>query len=665
MNYGLNAGQLHFMISADARDVRWEADGLPLSASPSADFWRVQLDDGEYKDIPIHSRDQIGAISEVDGGLDIAYQQLYGPGGRLFAIQLTVHIRVHDDQFLFSATIKNDDESRVNEMKLPFVDVAVIADEQRSNDILYRSQFLGERMTDPWTNLDSAHSEYMAADYHEIWLSQTYPSFSSMGWLGVQSGGHFLYMGQHDDMFRSCVLAVGKGPRNTPPRLILSISHFPLVQKGETEFIACSVVALPAGDWRQGSAIYRHWAEQSWWTVPQRPEWVTDFTGWQRIILKHQYGEILFRYDDLPRVYEEGKKVGLNMLLVFGWWKGRFDNSYPLYEPDPALGGEEGLRKAIAEVQRQGGRVALYTNGVLIDIKSDFYKTKGYRVCRKDIDGNEYREHYQFSDDGMLLRNFGYKSFVSACQATPEWKEQLLAVGRQKLSYNADSVFFDQVGGHFPRPCFDESHEHGTRGDREAIWRRENMQAIRQLCTGDKAFGTEFVVDCFAPFVDYHHGLGGGWCSDNSFPEMYRHTFPETIMTNRLIHDERHDYQRELNFAFAYGYRFDVGIYRCRGSIGDAPAYGAHIAALLKLREQYKEFFYEGMFTAETDVDLPKGIVKTEYKHDSRHLFVFWNDSPAEISFTFNNKTFTLAANALACEVVSSIDLKGKVCEHV
>ncbi|WP_313641802.1 hypothetical protein [Paenibacillus sp.] len=75
------------------------------------------------------------------------------------------------------------------------------------------------------------------------------------------------------------------------------------------------------------------WAN-GWFSEPQKPAWVQELRGWQRIIMKHQFGKIYFRYDDLPRVYEEGKAVGVEMILLFGWWKGGFDNGYPVYEPD-------------------------------------------------------------------------------------------------------------------------------------------------------------------------------------------------------------------------------------------------------------------------------------------------------------------------------------------
>ena len=73
---------------------------------------------------------------------------------------------------------------------------------------------------------------------------------------------------------------------------------------------------------------------------------------------------------------------------MFGWWKGRFDNGYPHYEPDEELGGAEKLKENIAKVRAMGGHVILYNNGILIDKKSDFYRDHAKEAARIDIETN-------------------------------------------------------------------------------------------------------------------------------------------------------------------------------------------------------------------------------------------------------------------------------------
>ncbi len=653
----IKAGKLQLQINEDANRIRWSAEGLPLRNEELADLWRVHLDDGYYRSMTVRSSRQKGCVSAAENGWVIRYSQLTGDDGRVFDIAFTVHITVATHTYPsleMWAEVDNHSAARLNELQLPFIDLSVIGCEQRAQDILYKMNGLGEKILNPWEALKKSHTEYMAADYDEIWDTVQYPCAAGMCWFGVESGEHFLYVGRHDNQFRTATLATGLAPRHASPRLILSVSNYLLVKKGETLTSAHSVVSLNKGGWKTGSDIYGSWARSDWYFVPQKPEWVQNMTGWQRIILRHQYGEVFFRYKDLPHIYQEGKRYGLDTLMVFGWWKGRFDNGYPVYEADPELGGEEALRKAIEEIHAMGGHMALYTNGILIDIATDYYKTTGYKISKKDLDHNEYRDHYQFSNNGMLLRSFGYKSFVTACPATPEWRAQLLHNAKVKLAFQPDSIFFDQMGGHKPVLCFDETHQHGSRGDAEPAWRIRNMDAIRALCGPEQAFGTEQTVDAFAPHIDYHHGCQyGNIFGETAFPELFLRTFPEPIMTDRFLHDNRADFKRLLNYAFVYGFRFDVSVYRGRKSIiSDLPDYAAYIKKLTDTKEQYRAFFYQGRFVCNHTLPLPAGVRMTEYENpEGQTLLVFWNDSGAPVEFTAGGRPVRLAPQEVDCLV--------------
>lgn len=375
-------------------------------------------------------------------------------------------------------------------------------------------------------------------------------------------------------------------------------------------------------------------------------------TGWQRIICRHQFGDIHFTYADPPRVYREGQKAGLNFLMVFGWWKGRFDNGYPIYEPDEELGGAEGLRAAIEEIKAMGGRVALYTNGQLIDVATDFYREKGYRLCRIDIDGNEYRGHYRFGNAGTALRTFGYKSFVTACTGTPEWIDLQLQHEERKFSIGADSAFYDQIGAFAAMPCFCEEHPHGKRPAKQEEGRRNCLKAIHDHCPKGRAIGTEMSTDALLPYVHYVHGAQIGPIFDElAYPSMLLRTFPEMVHTDRFVHDDKPGVERLLNHAFIYGFRFDVSPWRGRTDISSMPRLRELIKHLVDLREQYREFFYHGTFVCDTDLALPTNVRKGEFlsADGKRRLITLWNDNPTEITLNVAEKSVTIPAGEVAC----------------
>lgn len=393
------------------------------------DFFRLFVDDFAEREILIRSSSQTpSSVDEKDGELTIVYDRLKAVNGNVYDIVYKVTMREKDGALAFSSVIENRSDVRVNEEQLPYLEL-----ERGEKETLYMPNGLGSRIDDPRRTItDRFHTEYMSADEKMVFYSEKYPTPLSMSWFGVQTDGRFLYLAAHDELLRICTLSAGASARHDPDKkLVLTVSHYPTAVKGETVSVSECVLALFDGDWRDGAAYYRAFADSSWNIPNDRPAWVDNMTGWQRVILKHQFGEIYFRYSDLPELYRRGLEYGINTLMVFGWWKGRFDNGYPVYEPDPLLGGEDGLKAAIEEIHRLGGKVHLYTNGALIDVATDYYRATGKYNCAIDIDGNEYRDHYRFSNEGTTLKMFGYKSFVTACHATKAWYEHFLNAARE------------------------------------------------------------------------------------------------------------------------------------------------------------------------------------------------------------------------------------------
>ena len=647
--YTLRSGSLAFTVSGDARSCRWAAEGTPLVQSENADFWRAYLDDGYEREMTVRSSLQRGKVTRKGETLTVEYTRLVADCGKCFDVGLTIEIRSCVSTypgFSFTAGVRGCAGVRVNELQLPFVDLFKACDEVRENDVFYHVNGLGWTINDPWERIKkTCHTEYISSDNHVIWNAMRYPGDAAMSWFGLSSGGKFLYMGRHGKELKICVMAVGVSPRGADKRLMMTVSHFPFAKEGETVSTCECFVALCDGGWEKGSDIYGAYARANWYTPPEVPEWVKNITGWQRVILRHQFGEKIFEYKDLPRIYDEGAKCGLNMLMVFGWWKGRFDNGYPVYEPDEGLGGAAELKKAIEEVQKKGGHVALYTNGQLIDVNTDYYRTVGKDVCRIDIDGNDYRDHYRFGNDGMTLRAFGYKSFVTACPANGEWQNMLLEHERIKFDYGCDSAFFDQIGGAAPLPCFNENHFHGPRADECEKWRVEAFKSMYAACPEGKAIGTEMVNDMVLPYVHYIHGIQiGAVYVPGCFPEMFMRTFPETIQTDRFVHDAKPGTDQSLANAFVHGFRLDVSPWRGRAHIGELPDLAQKIKALLGIKEKYRRFFYGGAYVYDRPASIPACVKSGCFAAGNDRIYTLWNDSQTAQTFELCGKTVTLAA---------------------
>ncbi len=622
-----------------------------IRLNDNTDFWRMFLDDGVYKEITVHScKQKPSAIERTNGNINIKYDKILAEDGKYYDIDFTVCIKNNNGTY-FSFELQNKSDIRVNEVMCPYLDIADMGCDIADEEYFYPNG-LGERIKNPRARVaNESHTEYVGADYYGITKTVTYPSFyMTMPWAGFQSGGKFLYIGSHDGKFRMTGFTIGTNARtDSTSRLLYAVSYYPAALQGEKLSYGDTVIKEFDGDWRCGSEFYREWSEKTWFKPKRSPEWVRRMTGWQRIIMKHQYGEIFFRYKDLPEIFKNGMKYGINTLLVFGWWKGCFDNHYPEYEVDPELGGEDELKNAIEQIHMLGGHVHLYTNGNLIDKCTDFYKNHGKECYATDIDGNPYEEHYGFFNEGTLLRQFGYKSFVTACSGGIGWKEHLLELGRMKLELGADAIFYDQLASNF-RMCFCKEHLHGNRIDEDAAYKYKNMVAINELLSENKAFGSECVVDRLTDLVDYTHGCNfGNSYSPDAFPDMFRHTFPEYIMSNRFIHDEKKGFKKHLNYAFVTGQIFDVSVNRGRKcDISGYPLYGEYVKELIGKKEEYRDFFYSGMYESAYDISLPRNVFASNFISGEKKITAICNNTDEAVVIDVYGKPLLLQPDEYA-----------------
>ncbi|UVJ39229.1 DUF6259 domain-containing protein [Arthrobacter sp. CJ23] len=578
-------------------------------------------------------------------------------------VAMTVNIASRDGELVFTAhgAVGNADGLVVGELTLPLLALEHGAGTDRQSDVLYRPDGLGRRTPNPWAMRIPRSTEYMAADHKEASFDFEYPGEFSMAWQGLETGDHFLYLGRHDSEFRGALFSVGTRHPGDDDYLTLSTTALPLAASTSRFDVPPIVVRAERGDWRTGAARYRRWADE-WYAGPRPGDGIRGRAGWQRVILKHQHGEILYRYSDLVDIYESGLQSGISALLVFGWWAGGFDRGYPTYEPDPLLGGREELEAAIAEIHSRGGLVTLYANGNLIDRRSDYFAERGKFEAKKDMAGHEYTDGYYFADRSKRLRSFTGPDFTQGCHGAAGWRETMADVAASEVTLGTDSLFFDQIGFHrVAWPCFDQTHEHGAKTDIEAKFRIQTLESMAAV-EGVELIGSEGVADCFIQYLDYHHGCGFAFrAEDDAFPHLFRESFPEAIISNRGIHDERDDWERQLSYAFVFNLVFDVAIHRARGLLSELPHYGTELARLTALRSEHAAFFESGVFHA-PDQAWDSPLIHVQYGHGDKILDLHWNSSRTDVLTTGagvllepNEITLTVrAAHSLATASVGS-----------
>lgn len=627
----LKTNYLNFKIDENGQNAAFFITGKEDKAVEGSDFFRLILDDGLRTEIPIVSSMQKGSVTEENGRLVMTYSNLVSEYGDVYDIAFTVVAQIVDGFIRFTPSLANNTKNtRINECMCPLADFTELFG-AKEKDVIYMPNGLGERVENPWRFMKGLAQNWYYHDEREVFWHLHYPK-ATMSWYGVESDGRFLYVGRHDEKARACFLTVKQRIRSAQLNLMFGVNNMPMARPGESFEMSSTVIGILDGDWRSGADYYRAWAENTFYTVPEKEKWVKELTGWQRIIMRSQYGEDYYKASDLPKVYEEGAKRGVHTIFLFAWWKEGMDRNYPIYT-EPYEGAWDELRDSIHKVQEMGGRIILECNCHFMDPHIDYYKKFGKEVAIVDINGNEYRQSFVYPGRGELRATYGAVQFPLCCTGSERWRNQVLSQLELLNSFDADCLFTDCYCVAPVQPCFNNKHDHGNRVDDEWTWKRDFFEKAAAYCKKEKkVLAGEIVCDVAAPYAQFiHGGLNNSNCDVNSrqFPALFRYTFPEVVTTARGIRDSEAQSRKNMKFSLVMGLRLDAELYVCRRDIGYDKGYSEMIAFHTEHLDKYGDFYYYGKFTV-TDVrPIPNCIKRAEYLNPdgTKLLRVLYNSS--------------------------------------
>ena len=580
-------------------------------------LWRLYYNTHGEKEIQILASEQTPRVHSENGITHIDYEGLASRGHMLaFNLYLTVS-QDECGQIRFGARLENNEPGTIiRELHYPLVSNIHLPEGAK----LLTTQMGGHLYDDPLSKIVnvSQNEIYVKTDQKFRQMDLQYPRLASANcyaFVGEESG---LYFGSHDSSFQQTWHGIRAYP-SAPDRfdrMEAGFYRYPNTFCGESWSNDASVLVPYEGDWTRTSKIYRAWVD-TWWEKIPEPEWVRAMTGWQRTIFKHQYGEYLHRYEDLPgRVFEAGDKAGNDAVLLFGWWKEGMDNGYPDYTPDDAQGGDEALAASIAEYRAKGGHLILYYNGRLIDNQSRWYRSgEGSRVSNKDNTGDEFTEHYKFAGEGTTLSYYDTRTFVVADMSRREWRDKLVGWADRAMGMGANAVFYDQLGSAEQYPNWDRSREYPVQDIHTVRYKMDALREIRDhVRAKDPQFGigTEHLVDATAQYCDFVHIIASTALPE-SFPEWFSYTFPEVSWSDRCIRDGV-DVERRVNITLLMGQLNDIEIWRCRGLIDDIPSYQEYLGKVNAIRKKYADTILEGRFAWHDDFSFKgEGVRATEF----------------------------------------------------
>jgi len=506
--------------------------------------WKLVVTLRGWTEYPVFDYMNSGRVAKKDDGIEISFSRLKGLEGDILSVSMKLYFKLEGEDVVMRAVLKNNSHETVREVWFPLISGLNKISSSNDKPLLTIPLWMGNKVEDPAVTLPLA--------WDAKWkLVLMYPGVCSMPWFDFCNEKEGLYLASHDPTFQTTTLLTRRREQNKDFQIC--IVKYPFIEPGQSWSAGDLIISAHKGDWHIGAKKYRQFANT--WLEERKdvPAWIDEAPGICDLFMKHQNKRVYFGYDELPRINRENKKKGLNIpLYIFSWYKNGHDVGYPEYSPDPAMGGEAKLRKALKAVKKDGGHAILYTQGRLIDLQTDFYKKTGRKICIVNKEGVFYPDNYSWPIQGTVTPN---KLFAIACPATKEWRRQLIKQARMVGGFGANGLLYDQFGGDHPYLCFAKDHSH-PKPSLNFAKKRDLLRAVRRDVKArnpDFAVMVELVCDVFIQFADLVHSLFESFRKDEMIlpmPELYRYTFPEHILTSRDACDIA-----AVNWAFVLGIR--------------------------------------------------------------------------------------------------------------
>jgi hypothetical protein len=186
----------------------------------------------------------------------------------------------------------------------------------------------------------------------------------------------------------------------------------------------------------------------------QVPDWEKrqDVPAWFRkialVVSLHGMHWTGYVFNDFARMQKIldwlATRIPAERVLVFiPAWDGRYYWNYPLYKPDPRLGGEDGLRALIRQGQRLGFRFMLMYGANAANARlAMFPQVANARVAQ--IDGDAFNLNWVDWDNDR--HNEGWGVYMNL--GVDSWRQWLFECISEGIEgYHLDSYFLDIAGG--------------------------------------------------------------------------------------------------------------------------------------------------------------------------------------------------------------------------
>jgi len=375
-----------------------------------------------------------------------------------------------------------------------------------------------------------------------------------------------------------------------PNHIEYSCVHFAYVNSKETKTLEPIIFQPYVGDWQKGTDYYKAW-RKSWSRTLPCPEWAKKVHSWQQLHINSSEDYPRFSYKDLVGYAKECAKYGAKAIQLTGWTLGGQDRGNPMHDIDPRLGTWDDLKSAIAECEKIGIHIILFSKYTWADESQPWFKNELKKYAAKDPYGNYYKhEGYQYQT-AVQLAGINTRRLIPLCPLSAEWRDVADKEFKKTIELGAAGMLYDECQHHGPCfYCFDPTHGHHVpahvfSGD---IFLENGFREIVRQMNPDFLMAGENIRDLqFRSYNISYTRIG-----DYHIP-IQRYVAPDaSIMIAVTGFDDR----AQINRALLYRYIMSYEPRNFKGHLDEFPLtmeYGRKVDAL---REKYSNFLWYSEF---------------------------------------------------------------------
>jgi hypothetical protein len=344
-----------------------------LGSSKQTGWFRIQIPLPYWEGHTAASRDLKGVHVQKGGpdSAELRATRLLTKEGT-YAINTQLILRLDRDNLVCRLRVQNQSKETIDRIIFPIVDVPAPADSQEA--LVLPQIAFPLRMAFDGNDVRTAHNPFDTADPLDLkaWFFSdpkvsvkafNYPIYLPTAWFTLVGGGKGIGFDVRDRNFQFQKFLIERRLyRDTQSREAnqrdyeLSWNWYPLVRPGGEWESPEIYIKFDQGDWHGIAAQHRDWMKD-WIRRPNVARKFQSSIGWLSRNIRS--------YDEIPRIAEQGVKVGAPYFIIYGWSKitagGMSHSAYARTD----LGGLESLQRNLRKARELGSHPMAWYNGTL------------------------------------------------------------------------------------------------------------------------------------------------------------------------------------------------------------------------------------------------------------------------------------------------------------